>query len=176
MKKILFLFIVAMTLASHAFAFNPDPTKFEYIGQKEDDGAYLFYEIASAKADGQKGVIVMLQVDPQNRTLRYYRNTVIDPKTMTLRAPNCELCDYNGKVLDRFNLPSEETQYKRDDLTDKIYQDLRAKGIVPPPPPPPVIVYKRQARWQIGFSGGQEKQPVHIPTFGSGRKPTFGKS
>lgn len=167
MKKILFIFIMAMTLASQAFAFNPDPTKFEYIGQKASDEVYYFYEIASAKADGQKGVIVALQADPKNRTLRFYRNTVIDPATMTIRSTYCELCDYQGNVLETFNLPSEGVQYQSGDLTDKIYQDLRAKGIVPPPPPPPIIRPKKPIGWEIGLPGGEEKpaEDIPIPTF-----------
>lgn len=167
MKKILFIFIMAMTLASQAFAFNPDPTKFEYIGQKALDEVYIFYEIASARADGQKGVIVFLQADPKNRTLRFYRNTVIDPETMTIRSAYCELCDYQGNVLETFNLPSKGVQYQSGDLTDKIYQDLRAKGIVPPPPQPIIDDYRPPTGWGIGISGGKEKpaEEISIPTF-----------
>ena len=91
MKKVVFAFLLIMTFASHAFAFNPDPVKYEYIGQKKSDGNAVFYEIATAKADGQKGVVVMLQADPKNRVLRYYRNVVIDPESMTMRGSYCEV-------------------------------------------------------------------------------------
>ncbi len=176
MKKIMLIFAMAVTLTSQAFAFNPDPTKFEYIGQKAKDEVYYFYEISSAKADGQKGVILALQADPKNRTLRYYRNTVIDPKEMTIRAQSCELRDYSGNVLETFDLPPEGVTYKKGDLTDKMYQDLLAKGIVPPPPQPKPRPYVAPVGWQVGLSGGEEKPAVHIPTFGSGsvKKPTFG--
>lgn len=133
MKRIIFILVMAMTLAGQAFAFNPDPTRYEYIGQKKLDGAYYFYEIASARADGQKGVLMLLQADPKNRTLRYYRNTVIDPDAMTIRATYCELRDYYGNVLETFNLPPEGVKYQAGDLTDKIYQDLLNKGIVRKP-------------------------------------------
>ena len=133
MKRIIFIFVMAMTLAGQAFAFNPDPTRYEYIGQKKLDEAYYFYEIASARADGQKGVLMLLQADPKNRTLRYYRNTVIDPDAMTIRATYCELRDYYGNVLETFNLPPEGVKYQKGDLTDKIYQDLLNKGIVRKP-------------------------------------------
>ena len=162
MKKIYFLLVMAMTLASQAFAFNPDPTRYEYIGQKEFDGVYIFYEIATAKADGQKGVIVALQADPKNRTLRYYKNTVINPEDMTIRAAYCELCDYYGNVLETFNLPPEGVSYKSGDLTDKIYQDLRAKGIVKEPEPVYVPVPRPVPIWGVGLAGGEEKPPMPI--------------
>lgn len=174
MKKIFFVLVMAMTVASQAFAFNPDPLRYEYIGQKKSDGVYYFYEIASAKGNGRKGIVVALQADPKNRTLRYYRNTVIDPDTMTIRASYCELCDYNGNVLETFNLPNEGAKYREGDLTDKIYQDLRAKGIVYVPPAyvPPVYVpptpvstvpissssqtSSPKGVWKEGLSGGEE--------------------
>jgi hypothetical protein len=170
MKKIIFILVMAMTLAGQAFAFNPDPTRYEYIGQKKLDDAYYFYEIASARADGQKGVLMLLQADPKNRTLRYYRNTVIDPDAMTIRATYCELRDYYGNVLETFNLPPEGVKYQKGDLTDKIYQDLLNKGIVRKPvvsgsgqgtgsgsgqgtgqiPPP-------EPDWTAGLPGGEEQ-------------------
>ena len=171
MKRIIFIFVMAMTLAGQAFAFNPDPTRYEYIGQKKLDEAYYFYEIASARADGQKGVLMLLQADPKNRTLRYYRNTVIDPDAMTIRATYCELRDYYGNVLETFNLPPEGVKYQKGDLTDKIYQDLLNKGIVRKPvvyvPPvkrggyDPVIVKPEpvvpKVDWTIGLPGGEEQ-------------------
>ena len=174
MKKIIFALVMIMTVASQAFAFNPDPMRYEYIGQKKSDGVYYFYEITSAKGNGKKGIIVALQADPKNRTLRYYRNTVIDPDTMTIRASYCELCDYNGNILETFNLPDEGATYKKGDLTDKIYQDLVAKGIVYVPPAyvPPVYVPPTpvstisastfsqtsvsKGDWKEGLTGGEE--------------------
>ena len=164
---------MVMSVANHAAAFNPDPTRYEYIGQKKADGAYYFYEIASAKADGQKGILVVLQADAKNRTLRYYRNAVIDPDSMTIRATYCELCDYQGNILETFNLPNEGVKYQKGDLTDKIYQDLLNKGIVskpvvydpdPTPVPWPVPEPRRcpipepdpKPDWRIGLPGGEE--------------------
>lgn len=170
MKKIIFILAIVMTFANHAFSFNPDPTRYEYIGQKKLDGVYYFYEIASAKADGQKGVLVILQADSKNRTLRYYRNTVIDPDSMIIRATYCELCDYYGNILETFNLPAEGIKYQKGDLTDKIYQDLLNKGIVSKPvvyypdpvpvpvprPVPPIPEPNPEPDWRIGLPGGEE--------------------
>ena len=167
MKKILFVLVMTMTVASQAFAFNPDPLRYEYIGQKKSDGVYYFYEVASAKANGRKGIVVALQADPKNRTLRYYRNTVIDPDTMTIQASYCELRDYNGNVLETFTLPNEGVKYREGDLTDKIYQDLVAKKIVyvppayVPPTPMPTPTFpdppsSPNGDWKEGLSGGEE--------------------
>lgn len=167
MKKIIFIFAMVIVFANHAFAFNPDPTRYEYIGQKKADGAYYFYEIASAKADGQKGVLVVLQADVKNRTLRYYRNAVIDPDSMTIRATYCEAYDYHGNVLETFNLPAKGVSYQKGDLTDKIYQDLLNKGIVQkpvvynPPHPNPVTPKTEPDSgpdWTIGLPGGEEAE------------------
>lgn len=170
MKKVFVIGALLSVFAGNAFAFNPDPTKFEYIGQK-DDGCGLFYEIATAKADGQKGVIVMLQADPKNRTLRYYTDVVIDPEAKTIKTKYCRLYDYRDEPLEEFSLPNEAVSYKTGSLEDKIYQDLLAKGIVKKPepkplPPQPVInhepepqpVYHEPVRnnWQQGFAGGEE--------------------
>ena len=164
MKKLIFICVLAMTFAAQAFAFNPDPTKYEYIGQRKADGSSIFYEIATARSDGQKGVIVLLQADPKNRTVRYYKNVVIDPSAMTIRAGNCELYDYRGNVLETFSLPNEAVNYQSGDLTDKRYKELRAKGIVPPPPPPPVYRYVQPVGWQAGLSGGEEAPIVDLPS------------
>ena len=157
-----------MAFTNHVFAFNPDPTRYEYIGQKKADGVYYFYEIASAKADGQKGVLVILQADSKNRTLRFYRNAVIDPDGMTIRANSCELCDYQGNILETFNLPAEGVSYQKGDLTDKIYQDLLNKGIVKKPvvyvpvpapmpsSPRPVSIPESKPDWRSGLPGGEE--------------------
>ena len=157
MKRIVLAFLFIMAFASQAFAFNPDPVKFEYIGQKKSDGNAIFYEIATAKADGQKGVVVMLQADPKNRVLRYYRNVVIDPVSMTMRGSYCEVRNYKGQVLETFNLPADPIKYEENDLTDKIYQDLRAKGIIQEPKPVYVPIYVPVPKtWQISMSGGSE--------------------
>jgi len=157
MKKVVFAFLLIMTFASHAFAFNPDPVKYEYIGQKKSDGNAVFYEIATAKADGQKGVVVMLQADPKNRVLRYYRNVVIDPESMTMRGSYCEVRNYKGQVLESFNLPADPIKYEENDLTDKIYKDLRTKGIIQEPKPVYVPIYVSPPKiWQVSMSGGTE--------------------
>lgn len=173
MKKVFLLGALLSVFATNAFAFNPDPAKFEYIGQK-DDGCGMFYEIATAKADGQKGIIVMLQADPKNRTLRYYTDVVIDPETKTIKGGYCKLYDYRGVALEEFAVPDEAVNYKTGDLVDKFYQDLLAKGIVKKPepkpiPPQPVVIPETKPQpqpvyqepvsnsWQQGFAGGDEE-------------------
>ena len=135
MKRLILLVLMLVACCSQAFAFNPDPIRYEYIGRRDLDKSYIFYEIATAKADGQKAMIVLLQADPRNRTLRYYRGVVIDPVAMTISASQCELHDYRGNVLETFPLPNKGVQYLKGDLTDKVYQDLLNKGIVKTPAP-----------------------------------------
>ena len=168
MRNFMLLLFFIMAFAGQAFAFNPDPIRYEYIGVKDSDKSSIFYEIASAKADGPKGVLVVLQADPKNRTLRYYRNVVIDPVTMSISAMYCELYDYNGNILETFNLPNESVQYSKGDLTDKIYQDLVAKRIVQVEataprveaarPLPPANYQNEVANnsWKEGLAGGAE--------------------
>lgn len=170
MKKILFMCLFLLSVSFQAMAFNPDPSKYEFIGMKSD-GCAIFYEIPSAKADGQKAIILMLQVDSKNRIMRYYRNVVIDPEAMTVKSTYCELKDYsNLNLLDSFTLPDEIVSYTKGSLTDKIYQDLLDKGVVHKPAPvvaptpQPVQQYVSQAApstyssgtWQEGFAGGEE--------------------
>lgn len=168
MRNFMLLLFFIMAFAGQASAFNPDPIRYEYIGVKDSDKSSIFYEIASAKADGPKGVLVVLQADPKNRTLRYYRNVVIDPVTMSISAMYCELYDYNGNILETFNLPNESVQYSKGDLTDKIYQDLVAKRIVQVEataprvevarPLPPANYQNEVANnsWKEGLAGGAE--------------------
>lgn len=138
MKRLILLVLMLVACCSQAFAFNPNPIRYEYIGRRDVDKSYIFYEIATAKAYGQKAMLVLLQADPRNRTLRYYRGVVIDPVAMTIRASQCELYDYRGNVLETFSLPNKGVQYNKGDLTDKVYQDLLNKGIVSAPVPKPV--------------------------------------
>lgn len=170
MKKVLLMCLFLLSVSFQAMAFNPDPSRYEFIGMKSD-GSAVFYEIASAKADGQKAIILMLQVDPKNRIMRYYRDVVIDPEAMTLKSTYCELKDYsNLNLLDSFTLPNETVGYTKGSLTDKIYQDLLNKGVVHKPAP--VIASAPQSSqnyvspeapntyssgtWQEGFAGGEE--------------------
>lgn len=168
MKKVILMSLFLLTIISNAYAFNPDPAKYEYIAQNKD-GCGIFYEIASAKADGQKAVLLMLQADPKNRVLRYYKNTVIDPETMTMKSSSCEIRDYSDSmVLESFNLPDESVSYKADDINDKIYKDMLAKGIVhkpepvvteAPPAPAPAPVYTPEpvkGTWREGVTNGEE--------------------
>lgn len=171
MKKILLICLFLLSVSFQAMAFNPDPSRYEFIGMKSD-GCAIFYEIPSAKADGQKAIILMLQVDPKNRIMRYYRDVVIDPEAMTIKSTYCELKDYsNLNLLDSFALPNETVGYTKGSLTDKIYQDLLNKGIVHKPAPvvaptpqqvqqyvapqPEPSTYS-SATWQEGFAGGEE--------------------
>ena len=174
MKIILSAFVFVMTIAGHAWAFNPDPAQYEFVGQKVLDKSYIFYELASARADDLKGIVAMLQVNTKNRTLRYYRNVIIDPETMTMKTVSYDLYDYNGKLLETVSLPNKNIQYNQGDLTDKMYQDLIARGIVvlPAPEPPPQIIVEVQEDWEKGTAGGNEtvstmpnlpKLPVGMP-------------
>jgi len=135
MRRLFLLVLFIMAFAGQAFAFTPDPTKYEFIGMKQDNGCGIFYEIASARAEGQKGVVVILQADPKNRTLRYYSNVIIDPDTMTARASSCELKDYKNNLLEKFTVPNYPISYTNGDILGTIYQDLLARGIVYTPKP-----------------------------------------
>ena len=161
MKRLIFLVLMLVACCSQAFAFNPDPIRYEYIGRRDVDKSYIFYEIATAKADGQKAMLVLLQADPRNRTLRYYRGVVIDPVAMTIRASQCELYDYRGNVLETFPLPNKGVQYNKGDLTDKVYQDLLNKGIVSAPVPKPVEeIVVRPTPQPVGDREPVREEPV----------------
>lgn len=161
MKRLILLVLMLVACCSQAFAFNPDPIRYEYIGRRDVDKSYIFYEIATAKADGQKAMLVLLQADPRNRTLRYYRGVVIDPVAMTIRASQCELYDYRGNVLETFPLPNKGVQYNKGDLTDKVYQDLLNKGIVSAPVPKPVEeIVVRPTPQPVGDREPVREEPV----------------
>ncbi len=168
MKKFILICVCLLTIAGNAYAFNPDPARYEYIAQNTD-GCGIFYEISTAKADGQKANVVILQADPKNRVLRYYKNTIIDPETMTIQSSYCEIRDYSDTiVLESFNLPNESISYKTDSITDKVYQDMLAKGIVHKPEPVPAPVEAAPApapvyveepvkgTWREGVTSGEE--------------------
>lgn len=168
MKRMILVCLCLLTAISNAYAFNPDPAKYEYIAQNTD-GCGIFYEIATARADGQKANVMLLQADPKNRVLRYYKNTIIDPETMTIQSFFCEIRDYSDTiVLESFNLPNESVSYKSDSITDKIYQDMLARGIVRKPEPvaieaPPAAaaapVYSTEpvkGTWREGVTSGEE--------------------
>lgn len=155
MKKMVLALFFVMAFASQAFAFNPDPLKYEFLGQN-DKGHGIFYELATAKADGLKADVVVVQVDPKNRTLRHY-NIIIDPNTKQLYGSMCRIYDYKGNLLDRFNLPSKGISYKDGDFYSKIYQDMVDRGIIHLPPPVVYVPYiPPKTEWEISVTGGEE--------------------
>lgn len=163
MKIYFFSLLFTFCFGLNAFAFNPNPMDYEFVGQMKN-GNGVFYQKSTAKANGQKAEVVKLQADPKNRTLRYY-TMILDPDTMTMRAIDCKLYDYKGNLLDSFILPNANTSYKKGDLNDKIYQDMKDKGIIKEPEVPKVVVqyiYVKPIKdWEKGNDGDEDDPPIN---------------
>lgn len=165
MKKVLFSLFFLFVFIGHAFAFTPNPIQYEYIGRIKGDVG-VFYEIKTAKADGQKGIVTILYADPKNRIIRYYYDVVIDGENKQWTGGKVGIFGYTNQstALDSFNLPNKATSYKEKDTYDLIYKDLLAKEIIVKPqvyvPPVKYVYIAPEEPWQIAASGEMEAEEI----------------
>lgn len=127
MKTCFFSLVFIFCLAFNAFAFNPNPMDYEFIGQMKN-GNGIFYQKSATKEGEQKTEFVRVKADPNNRTLSYY-TMLLDIDSMTMRAIDCKVYDYKGNLLNSFVFLNANTSYKKDDLNDGTYKSGSAKVI-----------------------------------------------